>query len=305
MKEVFSKGELHVQKLAGEDHIATSRTSMATNQLLTNFSANFIESQLLFNITSIDQNNNVWVSMLSGTPNFLKVIDASTLKIDKTLIISPSEDIFYKNIKHKENIGLLFIDWETSRRYRLNGTIKQEGSDLVINIEETYGICPKYIQKRSFEYTNMSTAPIQLTSGTTIIEDHKQLIETANTFFLGTQGANNKVDASHKGGKSGFVKFINNNTLRIPDYPGNSMFNSLGNLYENPKSGLVFIDYTTNTMLQVTGKGEIQFNQNNNNDLKQSANTGRFWLFKIESWILTENFNQINWKFINYSPFNP
>jgi len=305
MKEVFSKGELYVQKLAGEDQVAKTRTPMAMNSQLSNFFASFIENQLLFTITSIDENANVWVSMISGTPNFIKVIDSSKIRIDKTCIVSPLEDIFYNNIKHKKNVGLLFIDWETSRRYRLNGVIKQEGSDLVINIEETYGICPKYIQKRSFEYTNISTIPILVTKGNTLKENHKLLIENTNTFFLGTQGINNTVDASHKGGKLGFLKFINNDTIRIPDYPGNSMFNSLGNLYENPNSGLLFIDYKTNTMLQLSGKGEIQFNQTNEHDLTQSGNTGRFWLFKPELWILTENFNQINWSFINYSPFNP
>ena len=305
MKPIFSEGELYVQKLAGEDAIAQTRTPMALSSQLHSFSANFIKNQLLFNVTSTDANNNVWISMLSGTPNFITVLDYKTIKIDKTLIVSPTEDIFFTNIQSNKQVGLLFIDWETSRRYRLNGSIKEEGTDLVITIQETYGICPKYIQKRSFEYTNLSTIPTLISKGNLLNDKHKKLINHANTFFLGTSGASKKVDASHKGGKPGFVSFINNDTIRIPDYPGNSMFNSLGNLYENPNAGLIFMDYNTNMMLQLTGKGQIQFNQTTTNDLTKSGNTGRFWLFTIDSWILTENFNQINWNFIGFSPFNP
>lgn len=299
MKKLFSERELQVQSFAGEDQIAKARTHRAVNNKLNNFFARFLENQLFFTITTIDENTNVWVSMVSGTPNFIKVINPSTITIDKTRIISPLEDLLFKNIKHQNTVSLLFIDRETSRRYRLNGKIKQEGTDLVVTIEETYGICPKHIQQRSFEYTSMSTVPIQVTKGSEILQAHKSLIENTNTFFLGTQAYNKKANASHKGGEQGFVQFIKNNTLRIPDYPGNNMFNSLGNLQENQKSGLLFMDYKTNSMLQLTGHGEIQFDQKSELDLIQSGNTGRFWLFKINSWIVTENFNQINWKYLN------
>lgn len=306
MEEVFSQGELYVQQLAGEDKIAQKRIPMAINNQLNDFSAEYLEYQLLFNITSIDQDNRVWISMLSGKPNLIKVIDFSTISIDKTLITSPSDDVFYKNIRHNKNVGLLFLDWETRKRYRLNGRIKEEKDNLIINIQETYGICHKYIQRRSFKYTNPNTPSIPSSlKGIEIMDIHKLLIENANTFFLGTCGLNKKVDASHKGGKPGFVKFINNNTIKIPDYSGNSMFNSLGNIHENPSSGLIFIDYKENKILQLTGRGEIKFNQTNKEDLVHSGNTGRFWLFKIDDWIWTENFNQINWDFIDYSPFNP
>lgn len=305
MEEVFSKGELHVQKLAGEDEIAQTRTSMAQNNQLNNFSAGFIFNQLLFNITSIDEENRVWISTLTGKPNLIEIIDSVTIRINKALIITPLEDVLFSNIKFNKEVGLLFIDWETSRRFRLNGKIEEDNNYLVINIQEIYGICPKYIQKRSFEYTTKEVKDIRLTKGTEITGTHKLLIENASTFFLGTRGASKKADASHKGGKPGFVKFISSDTIRVPDYSGNSMFNSLGNIYENPNSGLVFIDYKSNKMLQLTGKGEIQFHQENESDLKESGDTGRFWLFKIEHWILTENFNQINWDFISYSPFNP
>ncbi len=305
MEEIFSKGELYVQELAGEAEIAQTRTHMAQNNRLDNFSARFIQSQLLFNITSINENDQVWISFLIGKPNLIEIIDAFTIRINKTLIISPLEDVFFENIKVNKQVGLLFIDWETSRRFRLNGKIVEDENYLTINIQEIYGICPKYIQKRSFQYTNKIVKVFNLKKGTEITNNQKLLIEKANTFFLGTRGLSNKADASHKGGKAGFVKFINNNTLKIPDYSGNSMFNSLGNIYENPNSGLVFFDYESNKMLQLTGKGEIMFHQKNKLDLKESGNTGRFWLFKIEHWILTENPNQVHWSFINYSPFNP
>ena len=81
MGEVFSKGELHVQKLAGEDEVAKTRTPMATNSQLNDFFAGFLENQILFNITSVDEHDRVWISMLNGKPNLIKVIDSIKIRI--------------------------------------------------------------------------------------------------------------------------------------------------------------------------------------------------------------------------------
>ncbi len=65
------------------------------------------------------------------------------------------------------------------------------------------------------------------------------------------------VAASHRGGHPGFVHIINNRQLRIPDFTGNSMFNTLGNFVCNPYAGLIFIDFEQGRLLQLTGKAEI------------------------------------------------
>ena len=64
--------------------------------------------------------------------------------------------------------------------------------------------------------------------------------------------AQRSVDVSHRGGKPGFVR-IDGDVLTIPDFAGNLHFNTLGNLLVNPRAGLLFIDFATGDLLQLSG----------------------------------------------------
>ena len=83
------------------------------------------------------------------------------------------------------------------------------------------------------------------------------------------------------------------------------MFNTLGNIYENPNAGLLFVDFEKGATLQLTGEAELNFEQSNKEDLQKTGDTGRFWLFKTKKWIQTQNHHLVDWKLIDYSPFNP
>ena len=82
------------------------------------------------------------------------------------------------------------------------------------------------------------------------------------------------------------------------------MFSTLGNIYENPKAALLFIDYKKGQTLQLTGTAELQFNQNSEEDFYKSGETGRFWTFQTKKWIKTINHHKVDTKFIDYSPYN-
>jgi len=69
----------------------------------------------------------------------------------------------------------------------------------------------------------------------------KQFIESAIYFFIATADAQGRPDCSYRGGASGFVRVIAPDELAFPDYDGNGMFKSLGNLIVNPNVGLLFI----------------------------------------------------------------
>jgi uncharacterized protein len=73
-------------------------------------------------------------------------------------------------------------------------------------------------------------------------EDDRTFIETALFFFLATADADGRPDCSHKGGAPGFVRVVGEGELAFPDYDGNGMFKSLGNIAVNPEVGLLFID---------------------------------------------------------------
>ena len=55
-----------------------------------------------------------------------------------------------------------------------------------------------------------------------------------DVLFIATAHATRGADASHRGGNPGFIEVLDGKTVRIPDYAGNSMFNTLGNLVVNP-----------------------------------------------------------------------
>ena len=73
-------------------------------------------------------------------------------------------------------------------------------------------------------------------------EGDRAFIEGAMFFFLATADAEGRPDCSFKGGTPGFVKIVADNELAFPDYDGNGMFKSLGNVLVNPAVGLLFID---------------------------------------------------------------
>ena len=82
-------------------------------------------------------------------------------------------------------------------------------------------------------------------------------VERCAMFFLATADANGQPDVSYKGGMPGFVRVIDDETLAFPDYDGNGMFKSLGNILLNPKVGLLFIDFEYPNRMRVSGTATI------------------------------------------------
>jgi predicted pyridoxine 5'-phosphate oxidase superfamily flavin-nucleotide-binding protein len=79
-----------------------------------------------------------------------------------------------------------------------------------------------------------------------IDDDRKALIERLDMFFLATADADGQPQCSYKGGEPGFVRVLDTQTIAFPSYDGNGMYLSLGNLVENPRVGLLFVDFTAN-----------------------------------------------------------
>jgi len=83
-------------------------------------------------------------------------------------------------------------------------------------------------------------------------------VQSADTFFLGTTHPEYGNDASHRGGPAGFVP-ADTRTVRWSDFPGNNMFNSLGNLAVDPATALLFIDFATGRAIQLSGTAAVQW----------------------------------------------
>ncbi|HUR76931.1 MAG TPA: pyridoxamine 5'-phosphate oxidase family protein [Acidimicrobiales bacterium] len=87
--------------------------------------------------------------------------------------------------------------------------------------------------------------------------DDAAFVERCSMFFLATADADGWPDCSYKGGMPGFVKVLDPATLAFPDYDGNGMFRSLGNVVVNPKVGMLFIDFAHPNRMRVNGTATI------------------------------------------------
>jgi predicted pyridoxine 5'-phosphate oxidase superfamily flavin-nucleotide-binding protein len=91
-------------------------------------------------------------------------------------------------------------------------------------------------------------------------DEDKALIESVPFFFLATSDNEGRPDCSYKGGLPGFVRVASPDCLTFPDYDGNGMFKSLGNIHSNPNVGLLFLRIGEKPgRLRVNGKAKILF----------------------------------------------
>src|SRR5688500_15135407 len=97
----------------------------------------------------------------------------------------------------------------------------------------------------------------QVTAHDVFTEGDADFIEGCAMFFLATADAEGKPDCSYKGGLPGFVRVVDGHTLAFPDYDGNGMFRSLGNILVNPHVGLLFIDFEQPGRVRVNGRATV------------------------------------------------
>lgn len=95
---------------------------------------------------------------------------------------------------------------------------------------------------------------------TNFAPEDRAFINRCSMFFLATADAEGRPDCSYKGGMRGFVGVLDEHTLAFPDYNGNGMFKSLGNILVNPNVGLLFIDFEDPHRLRMNGIASIQEN---------------------------------------------
>lgn len=98
----------------------------------------------------------------------------------------------------------------------------------------------------------------QVTVRESFTAEDRAFIERCSMFFVATANAHGQPDCSYKGGMPGFVRVLNDRALCIPDYDGNGMYRTWGNLLVNPHVGLLFIDFERPDRLRVNGVGEVR-----------------------------------------------
>jgi uncharacterized protein len=299
MNPAYHPGELKVQALAGAGEAANSVGRMI-HPLIAHLFVDFIQSQPMVILGSVDAHDMVWTSILCGKPGFMKVKDERTLRIDNR---PDASDPLRGNLLHGSELGLLVIDFSTRRRLRLNGSVIFEADGFYVRTRQVYANCPRYIQSRECELKNdISHSPRIVREAASLGEELQQRIRRADTFFIGSFHHLGGADASHRGGFPGFVQVVDERTIIWPDYNGNGMFNTLGNLTENPNCGLLFLDFEQGGTIQLSGTADIIWDKER---ALSFPGAERIIEFKIIKVIETEKATPLRWKFVEYSSDNP
>lgn len=301
----FHAGELQAQRNAQEQQMAARNSANVVDHIMRG-ALPFVRQQTMLYVASIDRHGHVWASMLFGAAGFLQPSeDAHTLVIDVRQVAMQERDPLWENIRHDDRLGLLLLETHSRRRLKINGRAVVADGRLRLAIEESVPICPRYIQRRSITLDDpgRQAMPEGMRDGVALGAEQLHSITGADTFFLASAHATHGADCSHRGGAPGFVRVLENGVLRIPDYNGNSMFNSFGNFLLDPQAGLLFPDYQRRVMLQLNGTVEVFWDQPDDDGF--TAGTGRYWEFKPERWLETALPAALRADFVDYSPFLP
>jgi hypothetical protein len=250
----FHGGELAVQRQAGVEAEAARLAPMVARGELRAGRAAFISEATFSAIAARDRAGRLWTSPLLGAPGFLQATSPTTLEINAPLA---SADPLH-GLPSRQSVGIIAINFTTRRRVRINGSLTSaDAGRMTVSVDQAYGNCPQYIQQRDVHIDGPPDGErARLYSGNALRPADIRLIEVADTFFLGTTHATSGNDASHRGGAPGFVRVAEEH-LWWPDYPGNNMFNSFGNLSADPTAALLFLDFRAGTTLQLSGRATV------------------------------------------------
>lgn len=256
-------------------------------------------------VGTVDTSGNLWASLLVGETGFLSSPDEYTLQVNSKPLFG---DPLKKNLAEDIDIGLLGIELHSRRRNRMNGVVtKLNPEGFTIQVRQSFGNCPKYIQAREFELKDFDvTNPKPIYSFSELSDKEKAIIVNSDTFFIATAYQNQSagkasgVDVSHRGGKTGFVQINDDKTLTIPDFAGNCHFNTFGNIELNPRAGLLFVDFDKGDLLYLTGSAEVIWQ---GDEIKQYEGAERLLRFSLNHGHRIEGSLPLSWTNPQFSPF--
>ncbi|GLZ79496.1 oxidoreductase [Actinorhabdospora filicis] len=287
-------GEVAVQQRAGVR--APKMGSARVGADIPEVAAGFLAAQAVVVIAGDDASGDRWAGAVFGAPGFATAPDARTVDL-RALPGEPLGGAFDNGAE----IGMIAIEPATRRRMRVNGRAERDGEGLRVRTTQVYSNCPKYIQAR--ETTGLFTDPPgPAVRGGALTTGQRELIAAADTFFIATGAEGVGLDASHRGGAPGFVTVHSGSRLSFPDYRGNAMYMTLGNLELDPRCGLLFWDFEGDRALHVTGTASTDWDAD-----RAAAVPGAMRMVDVEVTGVVEvpGGQRLRWDFHDYSPANP
>lgn len=285
----FHRGEIAMQTAVG----VAGRMEKLGRQVIRDFMPDQHRdffAQLPFVVAgAVDEAGDAWATLIAGKPGFLQSPDPQILEF---AVVPDPRDPAVAGLGDGSAIGLLGIELHTRRRNRMNGYVNiGEAGRFAVKVEHAFGNCPQYIQLREWQMVRdpgdhaVAPTPLELDARDPRV---RAAITAADTFFVASyvdDETGRHVDASHRGGKAGFVRVNDDGSLTIPDFAGNLHFNTLGNFLVNPRAGLVFPDFATGELLQLTGAAEVVLESP---EIAAFEGAERLWTFRPRRAVLRE-----------------
>ncbi|KAG9187125.1 hypothetical protein G6011_04996 [Alternaria panax] len=254
-----------------------------TSAMLTPQASFMFQRAPLLAFGTLDAQARPWTTLWGGEPGFSEPLGGGFIGT-RTFVDSTSDPVVQALVGDVERgemiqakgggklVAGLAIDLMTRKRVKIAGRMiagttqdvdvevegkgerKQEQIQLVTKIEQSLGNCPKYLNQYEIQ---PALVDAKLVSQSSVLSgEGKRLIAKSDMFFLSTS-TEDDMDVNHRGGPAGFVRIVDSNSLVYPEYSGNRLYQSLGNLMLNPRIGITFPDYETGDVLYLTGTTEI------------------------------------------------
>ncbi|GAB2736812.1 pyridoxamine 5'-phosphate oxidase family protein [Kitasatospora kifunensis] len=307
-------GEVAVRRRAGFDRPGYSGPSR--NRRVPPIAVAFLREQPMVVVGAADAAGRLWASLLTGPPGFLQVepldpgetADAANAAdtgdaVHVAALPAPGDPLagpLAEPPSRPTAVGMIALQPARRRRMRMNGRSQPTHHGIRVTLDEVFSNCPKYIQSR--EPHLVTAEPGTALHGRELTARQRELIGRADTFFVTTANRRGDVDTSHRGGNPGFVQPLDAHRLRWPDYLGNAMFGTLGNLAEHPGAGLLFIDWANGDTLQLTGTARTDWDPAHAAEVPGAE---RLVDFTVTEVVETPGASALRWGAAEYSKFNP
>ncbi|HWM88711.1 MAG TPA: pyridoxamine 5'-phosphate oxidase family protein [Kofleriaceae bacterium] len=283
-RDPYHAGEIEVQERVAVRAMA-ERIGRSIRAEIPPVAAEFLAGQRFAVLGWADGDGRVWASAVAGEPGILQAAPSGAVLVRAAPAAGDP-----LGAASAGEMGLLAIDLAGRRRMRVNGWMSPVPGGFEIHPHQVYANCPKYIQAR--EQVAGPARPGDAALSSSLVSAQADLIARADTFFIASYHPEGGADASHRGGAPGFVR-VQDGGLSWPDYKGNSMFQTLGNIAADGRAGLLFVDFDTGSTLQLSGSAAISWDGERRVE------------FRVERVVEIASALPLRWRFIDHSPFNP
>ncbi len=302
----FHNGELELQKHTGMREKIDRLAQRLMLDYMPDEHRSFFEGLEYILMGIVDESGHPKACILTGKTGFISSPNAKTLVITTG---KRSINSVFSGLCMGQPVGVLGIDFSNRRRNRMHGRVSaMDDNSITISVVQSYGNCPKYISLREVSRRKAQHEKSAVFEHIELDNEDSELIARADTFFIASymQDASGApyegADISHRGGRPGFVLVDNPSQITIPDYTGNFLFNTLGNLLLHPRAGLLFLNFQTGDQLHIDGETLVI---NDAAIVTRFPGAQRLLQVKIQRVSRQNGATSLRWHLVEASPFSP